>query len=216
MGRAFQDKTNERFGSLIAIRWEKRDDCTWWFCKCDCGNTKWVRGKHLDNGTKKVKVISCGCSKSKPRSHGLSKTTEHKIWLGIRKRCYNPKAVGYCYYGAKGIKVCKRWSGKNGFQNFLDDMGNRPSPKHSIDRIDNRKDYSPSNCRWVTAEVQNRSRVKENSILLTFEGKTHHLSYWSKKTGIDYHTLRLRVKRGLPVEAILSHSDLRSKNGHRV
>lgn len=208
MGRAFQNKTNERFGNLVALRWEKRE-CTWWFCKCDCGNTKWVRGKHLDNGNKKVKVVSCGCAYSNPRTHGKSKTTEHRIWADMRKRCNNPNAVGYKYWGGKGIRVCKRW---DKFENFLADMGLRPSPKHSIDRIDNTKNYSPSNCRWVTQEVQNRSRVKENSILLTYKGKTTHLKEWSRITGIDYSTLRLRVIRGLPTEVVLSKSDLRSKN----
>lgn len=74
------------------------------------------------------------------------------IWTGMRQRCYNPKTSGYKYYGGRGIKVCKRWL--SSFQTFVRDMGERPSPKHSIDRMDSDGDYRPSNCRWATPKQQ--------------------------------------------------------------
>ncbi len=91
--------------------------------------------------------------------HGLSKTPEFTAWAAMKGRCSNKKNKRYKYYGGRGIKVCKRW---DSFKNFLCDMGLKPSSAHSLDRIDVNSDYSPTNCRWVTADIhsQNRRTVK--------------------------------------------------------
>jgi len=77
--------------------------------------------------------------------HGMSRTPEYRVWVGMKSRCYSPQTKGYCRYGAKGIRVCDRW---HRFIHFYEDMGPRPSPKHDLSRKDHSKDYGPDNCEW--------------------------------------------------------------------
>jgi hypothetical protein len=95
------------------------------------------------------------------------KSAEWGVWTSMIQRCYDPNCKSYVYYGAKDIKVCKRWlygeGGKHPVICFIEDMGRRPSSLHQIDRIDNNKGYFPSNCRWVTKSEQMLNRGCWNS-----------------------------------------------------
>lgn len=113
---------------------------------------------------------------------------EYWIWVGIKFRCRNPNAAFYHRYGGRGISVCKRWI--DSFMAFYDDMGGRPTPRHSIDRIDNDGDYSPDNCRWATDKQQANKR--SNS--LDINGKT--IAQISDETGMPYSTIYQRYMRG--------------------
>ncbi len=148
-------------------------------------------------------------------SHGLSGTPEHKIWKGITKRCYNPKCAQYDDYGGRGIGMCDRWQGPAGFTNFLSDMGPRPSPKHSIDRIDNNKGYGPENCRWATRSEQ--ARNKRNNRMFTINGKTQTISAWCEELNLKYHTVYGRFYRTKSSADIFRPMDNKThcKNGHK-
>jgi hypothetical protein len=121
--------------------------------RCDCGEERIVAAQTLKNGTSK----NCGCAGGKPlERHGMSRTQAYKNYSAMISRCNNPKNVGYPYYGGKGVRVCERWA--TSFAAFVEDMGERPTRKHTVDRIDNSKGYEPGNCRWATQQEQCRNQ----------------------------------------------------------
>lgn len=149
------DLTNQRYGRLVARTYAGNQR---WNCSCDCGNSITVITDHLRNGNTK----SCGClRKDFPNrtTHGECGSAEYRTWIAMRDRCNNPNNAGFRKYGGRGIKVCQRWKS---FENFLSDMGRKPSPEHSIDRINNNGNYTPKNCRWADAKTQaNNARISE-------------------------------------------------------
>lgn len=132
-------------------------------------------------------------------THGMSNSKEFKIWKGIKSRCYTPSSSSFKNYGAKGITVCKRW--KTSFENFYADMG--PCPEDfSIERINNKKGYSKSNCKWASRTEQNLN--KSNTIRLKFNNKILTIPEWSKLLGISANTLYRRYYRGWTNKRILT------------
>ena len=132
------------------------------------------------------------------KRHGLTDTPTHSSWCSMNSRCNNPKVHQYPYYGGKGIKVCERWKS---FENFLSDMGPRPEGM-TLDRINNTKDYEPSNCRWATRDEQSKNRT--TSINITFNGKTQLLAEWARELGINPGTLANRLKSGWAIDRALT------------
>lgn len=150
---AFKDLTGQKFGRLTVVsRAENKSGIVYWNCLCECGNLKMIQGCALKSGA----TVSCGCFQIESRiTHGASYIPEFSVWVDMLRRCYNAKRKDFSRYGGRGIKVCEEWAVD--FWNFYRDMGERPSPKHSIERLDNDGDYTLSNCIWATATKQARN-----------------------------------------------------------
>ena len=130
-----------------------------WLVVCDCGGSNIVATQNMTNGTTK----SCGClrkeiTSEKFKTHGKHGSPTWRSWSSMKSRCTNPNVTQYDLYGGRGIKICDRW---DKFENFLEDMGERPEDK-SLDRIDVNGDYEPKNCRWATKkeQAQNKRQVR--------------------------------------------------------
>lgn len=122
------------------------------------------------------------------------------IWSGIKLRCLNPRARNYAAYGGRGIIVCDKW--KNSFEAFVADVGDRPSPKHSLDRIDNERGYEPGNVRWATQKEQ--ARNARHNIWLTYNGRTMLMTEWADELGVSRQTMSHRYHKGLTGEQLFA------------
>lgn len=179
-------------------------------CRCDCGAVKFVRLKQLQDGV----VKSCGCllkEKAAQRcidretTHGMSKVPEYNVWNAMRERCTNPKLRSFKDYGARGITVCERWSS---FENFYADMGPRPVPGMSLERMNNDGNYEPGNVRWATATEQARNR--RSSVLVTFNGRTATIAEWADRTGLSQLRISERLRAGWSPERALTEPKRRT------
>jgi hypothetical protein len=162
----------QRFGRLVVTgspdyRVVRKYPVPFFPVRCDCGTQTVVNGYYLHLGD----TTSCGCYRAERVAEGLAlkhgeankptapiATPEYRAWRGMINRCYQPSSERFSRYGGRGIVVCDRWH--HSFENFLADMGRKPSPKHSIDRIDNDGNYEPGNCRWATASEQQRNKSR--------------------------------------------------------
>jgi len=172
--------TKKRYGSHIIAKY-----------RCNCGNICFIRKSLVNLGKSK----SCGCLRKERfkkllTKHGLSRSPEYSIRKSMVARCYNKKNNSYKNYGGRGIKVCKRWLK---FENFYKDMGPRPNKSFSLERINNNKGYSKSNCKWATPEEQGNN--KSNSVFYLYKNKKITISIVSRMLGLNKNTIYSRIKR---------------------
>jgi hypothetical protein len=157
--------------------------------RCDCGTEKAIQ---LDN---LARTRSCGCIKREmlaaKATHRMSKSPEYRVWAHMIDRCTRVAREDFARYGARGITVCTRWL--DAFEHFLADMGPRPTPKHSIDRIDNALGYTPENCRWATAKTQRINQRRQ--VLHTHNGITGTLKDLAHYAGLSYSAVHQRVAK---------------------
>lgn len=205
-----QITTGQKFGRLTVI--QETDPIVFvsgprrrFLCQCECSTVKPFTLQSLMNG----KSQSCGCLrkeqlKERNTTHGHSvggkRSPEHSAWHSMLQRCNNPKSKRYAEWGGRGITVCERW---RTFDNFLADMGTRPSLKHSLDRFpDTNGDYKPGNCRWATNSEQCNN--KRNNRLLTHNGRTQTITEWGRESVVPLSAFRYRIESGWPIEEALT------------
>ena len=189
------------FGRLTVVeRTESVDKRSRWRCRCSCGTEVSVLCHLLVSG----KTKSCGCyrremgaarGKTINLKHGEGsngeETPEYRAWSNMLSRCNNTNHRQFPNYGGRGISVCSQWSE---YKTFIADVGRRPSPAHSIDRINNSGNYEPGNVRWATRTEQNRNTRAAR--IITINGRTAHLSVWLTETGTPRKTFYNRLKAG--------------------
>jgi len=208
------DITGTRFGRWTVVRREgkKPNGQALWRCRCDCGRENLITGSGLRTGDS----TNCGCLRNEKnsarmkiteRTHGHATVALHSVsgrtydtWRAMRQRCLNPRNVRYPRYGGRGITICERWMK---FENFLADMGPRPSPKHSIDRINTDGNYEPSNCRWATPKEQTDNRKR--TVMITYNGMTMSMLDWSLRLGGKRTLVISRIRSGWDPQLAVSH-----------
>lgn len=195
-----KDIQGQRFGRLFVIKRIPRkpdDRNAMWNCRCDCGKTTVVAATNLGRTT-----FSCGClqresarkmaAQNRNFMHGMTGKPEYQAWTKMKLRCYSPQNPKYYAYGGRGIKVCKRW--KESFEAFYADMGSRPSPIHSLNRINNDDNYEPSNCEWALPLTQARN-ARFNRIV-SIDGIELCITAWCDRLDIPhwkpYEMIRVR------------------------
>lgn len=205
----FVDRTGHHSGKLTITGYAGKKLVTisgkvktnlYWICACECGNEIILPSHRLHGHT-----LSCGCLATdvlieRNTVHGKTNTPEYNNWRAMKERCCAESHRQHRDYGGRGITVCPRWL--HSFENFLADMGERPTADHTIDRIDNSRGYSPDNCRWATPTEQGRN--KRNNATVVIDGREITIIELSEKTGISYTTLygRINHQKLSPEEAI--------------
>ncbi len=206
MRKNFKDLSGGVYGKLTVIKLGSRKShrgSLYWLCKCECGTIKEIRG----DGLVSKNVISCGCSKVSGMSlrffrHGKIKTNAYRSWREMNARCFNEKEEQYKDYGGRGITVCDRWKGAEGFCNFYADMGDRQNHL-SLERIDNNGNYEPSNCKWATRKEQQRNR--RNNVWLEVFGERKILKDWAIDLNVNTQTIRYHLNKNISMEEIYNH-----------
>jgi hypothetical protein len=160
-----------------------------WKCRCECGNETVVRGSRLRGGDTR----SCGCKRIK---HGQYKSLTYTSWYNMVQRCTNRNNTHWDRYGGRGIVVCERW---RLFVNFLEDMGERPSSSHSIERNKLDRGYEPGNCEWVMGQRRQMANMSRN-VHVNINGKRMCLKQAAELLGLSYTMVNNRRWRGASIE----------------
>ena len=209
MGQKFINMVGDRFERLTVVEFIGREhNSSKWRCLCDCGVEVFAQRSALVAGTTK----SCGCFRADRMSrltykHGEAggekrrkRSPEYKAWDSIKQRCFNPNAKEWKWYGGRGISLAPEWA--TDFSAFLAYIGPRPSPKHSVDRIDGAKNYEPGNIRW--ADWVEQANNRSSSTYHEHNGITKTIAEWARDYGVNYHKLYKRLRSGWGFERAVS------------
>lgn len=199
------DISGQRHERLCAKRYIGSDGRkSWWEIACDCGRTIKMPATEFRKGKQK----SCGCAAhlyiaEAQKTHGMSKHPAYAVWRSMLARCLNPKHKAFKNYGARGITVCLRW--QDSFENFWADMGGSYKKGLTLERVNNNRGYSKSNCRWATYSDQARNK-RGNVIIPTPKGD---MPLWKavQESGIGQTTLLYRKSVGVPAERMFDKPD---------
>lgn len=177
--------------------------------RCDCGRVHIREWRNIYRGRSPY-CRSCAISvqrRTHNESRPLTRTPEYTAWSSMRERCLCTTHRSYHRYGGRGITVCLRW--RRSYALFLKDMGRRPTPAHSLDRLDNNRGYSKANCRWATKTEQ--SRNCHTNVRLTLDGQTMCIKEWSKLVTVKLCTIYYRIAHGWSVRAALSCAPVKGR-----
>lgn len=213
------DLTGQKFGRLLILARANNSPgipsrpCgqVQWRCRCDCGSVTTVKGNDLKRKVGKTK--SCGClRKTHAITHGMRRSPEYGIWRSMISRCTNPNDAAFFRYGGRGIEVSSRY---RSFVNFFADLGPRPSPALTLERIDNSGHYEPGNVKWATRTEQAHNRRARSILMVTFRGQTLPVTDWAKRQQMRTCTLRQRLKVGWTIKKALLTPVLIKKQAKR-
>jgi hypothetical protein len=205
------DLTGKKISRWTVLkRLENRyENVAYWLCKCECGKESEVSGRSITQGrSKQCKDCANKINGKKQRTHGFcsgGKKPEYFIWRSMKERCFNEKNSAFKRYGARGITVCERW--KDSFENFINDMGVKPSKNHSLDRIDNDQGYFPGNVRWVTIDIQQKNTSRQN---LMAYGKIIPISDLEEQTGVTRSSLIKLIRDGITLTELYKYKSISS------
>lgn len=211
----FINLTGKRFGRLVVLglygkNIEASQPIYYWVCLCECGNQKPIQGVCLRRGT----TTSCGCYgkeqafKKNATHNETGSSAEYSSYSHAKNRCNNPKHHAFSEYGGRGIKFLF-----NSYEEFLAELGRKPTAQHSIDRIDVNGNYEKGNVRWASKSEQQCNR--RNTRTLTVKGETHNLIKWARITGIKYSTITSRMSVGWCDECIVNPIIKKSRCNHK-
>ncbi len=205
-----KDETGKRYTRLLVLEHVGSDKHhnKVYRCQCDCGELRNVSGNDLRTGNTK----SCGClsrenSAKRLIKHGLADTPEYLAWRALRNRCYREKDEHFARYGGRGITVCDEW--KDDFATFYAHVGPRPSPLHSIHRVENNKNYEPGNVVWATKEEQ--ANLRSTSHFIEYRGQRKTIAQWAREVGLGERTIWYRLRHGWTTELALETPPLKLK-----
>lgn len=192
-------------------------------CRCDCGTEKVVAVRTLAGRTASGKSTSCGCVRrelvaQKNFKHGDSlreqRTKEYRTWCHMLERCDNPNTERYPQYGGRGITVCSRWRGENGYANFLTDMGRAPTAQHSIERQNRDGNYQPDNCCWALPVIQANNTSR--NVFVVYNSESMSVSQLARKLGVNRRYLSKLLHRGVSLEDALKRVSKNTSTNYKI
>lgn len=202
------DLTGQTFGKLTVVDRapNNKRNRAMWNCVCQCGRSCLVLGSNLIQG----KTHSCGCM---VRKHGKARKERlYNIWKGMRQRCRDTNSKDYKNYGGRGIRVCQEWNDYLVFREWA--LTHGYSDSLTIDRIDNNRDYEPSNCRWASYQEQNNN-LRSNSIV-TYKGMEMTIAQLARMADMPYKLVLQRLSRGWTAEMAVTRPNQKEKKNHAI
>lgn len=194
-----KDLTGQRFGRLTVIRRDEvnaSDGHASWICRCDCGKIISARSSLLRQG----KTKSCGClardlTVARSKTHGMSRTKVHRIWSGMKQRCFHVSDNAYSHYGGRGITICDEWRDDFvAFYDYVSKLEHFGEEGYSLDRINNEGNYEPGNVRWATVKQQARNRRTSHTVEINGEKVT--VTEIASRAGVGRTTVNRRLAKG--------------------
>lgn len=213
MKRRVKDISGLRVGKLVAVSVDGFDENgrSLWLCKCDCGCEIVRAGYAMTRAAKKKQKSHCGCSPAL-KTHGLTSKNKHlyQVWGSMVQRCGNPSNKDYPNYGGRGITMCSQWRNSYpSFQEWALAAGYRRGL--TIERNNVNDGYNPENCCWTPNQRQ--ALNTRRSVMITFDGKTQHISDWAREVGISSKTIKTRIAAlGWSIERALTEKPTKGKN----